>query len=139
MRCAQQRRYIAAAFTLVELLVVLLIIGLLTALSLPALKGLGQSNTMASATRQLIDDLALARHRAIVGRTTVHVVFVPPELIYRDFIGPAPVNVRDTKTFLRLRAGACTTYALYVERTVGDQPGQRTDRYLTSWKTLPEG
>jgi prepilin-type N-terminal cleavage/methylation domain-containing protein len=121
-------------FTLIELLVVLLIIGLMTALSIPVLKGIGQSNTMTSATRQLLDDLSLARHKAITGHTTVHVMFVP-EL-------PAPpgfLSSSDTRLYNRLMAGAYTTYALYAERSPGDQPGQPTRRFLTKWRTLPEG
>jgi prepilin-type N-terminal cleavage/methylation domain-containing protein len=123
-----------AGFTLVELLVVLLIIGLLTVISIPALKGIGQSNTMTSATRQMLDDLALARHRAITSRTTVHVIFVPPQNLM-DGMG---LNINDP-VVKRLRFGAYTTYALYAERTAGDQPGQWTGRYLTKWRSLPEG
>jgi hypothetical protein len=32
-----------------------------------------------------------------------------------------------------------TGYAFVTFRSVGDQPGKRTFRYLTDWKTLPEG
>ena len=39
----------------------------------------------------------------------------------------------------RLQFSALTTYALYAERAPGDQPGQRSGRYLTKWRTLPEG
>ena len=122
-------------FTLIELLVVLVIIGLVSAISIPALKGIGQSNTMTSATRQLIDDLAFARHKAMTGRTTVHVVFVPPDL----GAPTVPLNGRDQITYDRLKAGAFTSYAIYAERTPGDQPGQPTRRYLTKWRSLPEG
>src|SRR5947208_16881134 len=67
-----------AAFTLIELLVVMAIIGLLAAIGLPALKGFGKGTGIEGAQRQLLDDLALARLRAISGRTTVYLVFVPP-------------------------------------------------------------
>jgi hypothetical protein len=36
-------------------------------------------------------------------------------------------------------SGPYTSYALYAERTVGDQPGRPQPRYLTSWQSLPEG
>jgi len=122
-------------FSLIELLVVLVIIGIVSAISIPALKGIGQSNTMTSATRQLIDDLAFARHKAMTLRTTVHMVFVP-ELAAASGV---PLTTRDQQAYDRLKAGAYTSYAIYAERTPGDQPGQPTRRYLTKWRSLPEG
>jgi prepilin-type N-terminal cleavage/methylation domain-containing protein len=122
-------------FTLIELLVVLLIIGIATAISIPAMKGIGQSNTMTSATRQLIDDLSFARHKAMTLRTTVHVLFVP-DLPQNS---PTTLTSGDNALYQRLRAGSYTTYAIFAERTPGDQPGQPTRRYLTKWRSLPEG
>src|SRR5262245_61892154 len=125
-------------FTIVELLVVLAIIGLLSIISLPMMKGIGRSNTMVSATRQMLDDLALARHKALTGRTTVHVIFVPPPGSLA-FQGGSMMQLPEWKLRERLQFSAYTTYALYAERAPGDQPGQRSGRYLTKWRTLPEG
>src|ERR1041384_6014921 len=71
----------SSAFTLLEMLTVVVIIGLILAVAVPAIKGMKKSNVIAAADRQLLDDLALARQRAILGRTTVHVVFVPPTIV----------------------------------------------------------
>src|SRR2546427_10316059 len=70
-----------AAFTLIELLVVMAIIGLLAAIGLPALKGFGKGTGMAGAQRQVLDDLALPRLRAISGRTTIYMGVVSPGII----------------------------------------------------------
>ena len=82
-------------FTLIELLIVLAIIGLLTTIALPHLKGLTRSNIMASANEQLLADLASARQRAINGRSVVSVVFMPAVLadqsIY-NFLTPTQQN-----------------------------------------------
>src|SRR6266478_1816561 len=65
------------AFTLVEMLVVISILGLLAALAVPAIKNLGKSNVTVSASRQLLDDVGHARQLAMSQRTTVYMVFVP--------------------------------------------------------------
>jgi type II secretory pathway pseudopilin PulG len=121
-------------------MVVLAIIGLLAAIALPAIKNIRQSNTMVAAGRQLVDDLALARAKAISERTTVHVIFVPPAIGGVPLIAlPFSANARDAKVQKRLITGQFTTYALIAERTVGDQPGRGQARYLTSWRSLPDG
>ncbi len=127
----------ARAFSLIELLVVIGIIAAVSVISVPVIRGLGQSNVVTSGTQQLVDDLMLARHKAMVGRTTVHVVFVPPDLSNQDV--PAGLSNREERLWDRVRGGAFTTYALYVERTLGDQPGKRNDRYITDWRPLPDG
>jgi prepilin-type N-terminal cleavage/methylation domain-containing protein len=65
-------------FSLAELLVVIAIIAVLASIGIPALRGLGESNAIDAATRQMLDDLAYARLRAINDRTTVYMLFVPP-------------------------------------------------------------
>ena len=123
------------AFTLLELLVVISIIGILAAISLPAIKGFGQTNAMSAANRQLLDDLASARVRAIVNRTTIYVVFVPPtiESFFGNLFG------KDLERATNLLSGQFTSYALFARHNVGDQPGKEFPRYLTAWKHLPEG
>ena len=65
------------AFTLVEMLVVIAIIGIVAAISVPALKNFQKADASAAATRQLLDDVARARQFAISQRSTVYMVFVP--------------------------------------------------------------
>jgi prepilin-type N-terminal cleavage/methylation domain-containing protein len=118
------------AFSLTELLIVIAIIGILAAVGLPALRGFGESTAIDAAVRQVQDDLAFARLRAINERTRVFMIFVPPDL-HRPVYGPP---LRTNLTPLRLNG-----YALYATRTVGEQPGAATYRMLTPWRTLPEG
>ncbi|MBU6399023.1 MAG: prepilin-type N-terminal cleavage/methylation domain-containing protein [Verrucomicrobia bacterium] len=124
------------AFTLIELLVVIGIIGILVSIGLPALRGFGQASTVQAANRQMLDDLWLARAVAIKDRTTVYMVFVPPTVAT---LSVNSVQPRQRLLLSNLYRGQFTSYALLAARTVGDQPGQGHFRYLTRWKTLPEG
>jgi hypothetical protein len=121
-----------------ELLVVMGIIALLAVVSLPAIRGISKSNAMAAANRQLLDDIALARQYAISTRSLVYMLFAPP----LDVFSPGEHNLLNllsaTNQQLVLRSQA-TAYALFASRAVGDQPGQQTLRYLTTWRSLPEG
>jgi prepilin-type N-terminal cleavage/methylation domain-containing protein len=124
-----------SAFTLIELLVVLAIIGLLASLALPRIGSMNRSSAMAAASQQLLDDVALARRLAIQNRTTVLMVFLPPQdagnAATFSSLGPEEKNI--------LLRGQLTTYALFSFRQVGDQPGQEHARFLKPWTALPDG
>jgi prepilin-type N-terminal cleavage/methylation domain-containing protein len=127
------------AFTLIELLTVIAIIGLLAAIGLPRISSMTKSNATISATRQLLDDLDLARTRAISGRMNVDVVFIPPSItnFYQPFFTKWSPQERTLAN--NLLGGQFTTYALFATRDVGDQPGRYHPRYLTTWRSLPVG
>jgi type II secretory pathway pseudopilin PulG len=138
---------------LIELLMVIAIIALLAALGVPAIQGLTSSNKSAVATRQLADDLKLARSKAISERTTVYVVFVPTN--FTGLALQAPVDgtsnpprptdadlellARNDRLIEKLLNQKYTSYAFFAERRAGDQPGRPSARYITAWKSLPEG
>jgi len=127
------------AFTLLELLVVISILGILAALSVPVLKSLGKSNVQVSASRQMLDDIGRARQLAISQHTTVYMVFVPPN--FWQF----PGNWWNNLTSQEKAAGTnlldkqCTGYNFVTLRSVGDQPGRGTTNYIGEWKSLPDG
>jgi prepilin-type N-terminal cleavage/methylation domain-containing protein len=150
------------AFTLVELLVVIGLIGLITLMAVPAFKGFGQSNKLTAAQRQLSDDLAFARQTAIKNRTTVYMVFfVHPRSDDSDKFDAGLAQIRQAwlsllgspvsqplaqwalRQFTNVYAGYNASYAFYTEQTVGDQPGVHRQRYLSVsgniWRSLPEG
>ena len=65
------------AFTLIEMLVVISILGILAGLTVPALKSIGKADAGISASRQMLDAVGHARQLAIANHTTVYMVFIP--------------------------------------------------------------
>jgi prepilin-type N-terminal cleavage/methylation domain-containing protein len=128
-----------AAFTIIELMVVIAIIGVLAAISLPAIRGMTKSNAMIAANRQLLDDIAYARQRAIADHTTVYMVFIPPHIVNPAYVPPAGSDPVVMKQYTNLLGAQFTTYSFLSLRSVGEQPGRSTPRYLTGWRSLPNG
>lgn len=123
-----------SAFTLVEMLVVIAIIGILAAITVPTLSNFRRADATLAATRQLLADVEFARQLALSRRTTVYMVFVPP----RFWTNLAP-QWQSTVAATNLIDKQLTGYTFITKRSVGDQPGQESPRYLTPWRTLPEG
>ncbi len=126
-----------SAFTLVEMLMVIAIVGILTAIAVPTVKGLRGADATLATTRQLLDDVARARQLAISQRTTVYMVFCPQNFWTDPGFAALPVSEKTKGTNLFDKQLA--SYAFVTLRSIGDQPGQSTVRYLTSWRSLPEG
>jgi prepilin-type N-terminal cleavage/methylation domain-containing protein len=123
------------AFTLLELMCVIAIIGFIAAMTLPHVVGFGKANSMITASRQLLDDVALARQRAMVNRSTVYMVFLPPQFWNDPYYSGNMAGQQITN----LMEHQYSAYALISLATVGDQPGQHHPQYITDWRILPSG
>jgi prepilin-type N-terminal cleavage/methylation domain-containing protein len=127
------------AFTLIEMLVVLVIIALIAALALPHIRGHTESVAIKAAANQLVSDLSYARQKAISQRSTVAVVFLTDAIFNAAQVNPALATLPDEKKAIdRLQGGVFTHYAVYSFRKAGEQPGRASAGYLTEWKALPE-
>jgi prepilin-type N-terminal cleavage/methylation domain-containing protein len=132
----QPSAFACSAFTLVEMLVVISILGLLAALTLPALKNLGKSNASIGASRQLLDGIGRARQLAIANHTTVFMVFVPANF-WTTVSGSLTPAQQAAAT--NLCDKQLTGYTFIARGAAGDQPGQHAWHYLESWQALPDG
>ena len=137
-RAGQGSRRQAHAFTLAEMLVVIVIIAIMAAISLPRLRGLGEGNAMNAAVRQLRDDVSLARQKAISGRTTVAIIFISPDVLYDINPNDPSYDTQESAQIKRLQGGLYTQYAMFAFRELGEQPGQISPHYIGTWKTLPD-
>jgi prepilin-type N-terminal cleavage/methylation domain-containing protein len=138
-----------SAFTLIELLTVIAIIGILTALLGPVLKNFAKPDVTVAATRQMLDDCARARQLAISQRSTVYMVFVHTNF-WLDPFKLTPGNgwtalqsfaplVASSTVVTQLYAAQWNGYMMVSLRDIGDQPGRSYAKDLVRVKTLPDG
>jgi len=130
---------IVNAFTLVEMLVVISILGLLAALTVPALKNLGKSNAAISASRQMLDGVGRARQLAIANHTTVYMIFVPTNFFVPEQLIWSRLSPVQRAVITNLCDKQLSGYTFVAYGAAGDQPGRHMWHYLDRWQGLPEG
>src|SRR5665213_1048062 len=135
---------VSSAFTLIELLAVITILGIIAGLAVPALKQLGKSNGNIGASQQLLADVGHARQLAMANHTTVYMIFVKTNFWmapnYPNSWSSSPLMTPAEKTVAtNLCDKQLTGYTFVSLRSAGDQPGRITVRYLAPWENLPAG
>lgn len=105
------------AFTLIELMVVVGLIGLIMLFAIPAFQGADRSGRLRTAVFQLNTTFNMVRQLAITKRDYVYVVL--PDDSATLYLSPNQDFVQN----------ALRSYAIYSER----------DGYIGEWRTLPQG
>jgi prepilin-type N-terminal cleavage/methylation domain-containing protein len=108
------------AYTLLELLTVITIMGIIAALAVPTLRGL-KPNAKVAATRELLDAVGRARQLAISQRTTVYMIFLSTNFW-------TSVPAAQLAKVQPLLDKQLVGYAFVTLRSVGDQPGMHHAR-----------
>src|ERR1017187_2563017 len=128
------------AFTLIEMLVVIAILGIMAGVARPVLKNFAKSDATLGASRQLLDGVARARQLAISQRTTVYMVFMPTN--FWVISGSFPANPwwqNLTSAQQTAATNLCdkqlTGYAFIAYGAMGDQPGNHQWHYLAPWQS----
>jgi prepilin-type N-terminal cleavage/methylation domain-containing protein len=117
-----------AAFTLVELLAVIGIMGLLAAVGVPALKGLTGSGGRKQALSQVMGALEIARNTAISTGTNAAVIF-PDNGFTASGVDPAPYKFRSMAV------------VSYFDTTIATNTNSNIpfEKLVSSWIVLPQG
>lgn len=123
-------------FTLIELLVVIAIIGVLAAITVPAIGNMKRADAMTAATRQLLDDVGRARQLAISRHTTVYMIFCPASFYTAPGFTSLPALEQAKGT--NLYDKQLTGYAFVSLRSIGEQPGRASPDYIGPWHVMPE-
>ncbi len=123
------------AFTLLELLMVIAIIGIISGMALKTIGNLAKPKGMSSASRQVLDDLSYARSLALSSRSTVYFVMVPTNVY--TFTNSL-YSLQESNSLMDLIGYQYRGYALLQLRSIGEQPGQQHPHYLTGWRQLPD-
>ena len=128
---------------------VISILAILAALAVPAVKSWGRADSLQSATQQLKDDIHRARQLALSQRTTVYMVFLPASFWENasyngnktafDRLSTDPGLASEFEKAKKLYDKQLNSYTFISLRSVGDQPGRPTPRYLAPWRSLPDG
>jgi len=117
---------------------VIAIMGILAAIALPTVRGM-KPNAKVAATRQLFDAVGRARQLALSQRTTVYMVFLSTNFWKDSSYAYNSWTNSDQIAATGLLDKQLLGYAYVTLRSVGDQPGVRHPRYLSSWRTLAQG
>lgn len=132
-------RRFPAAFTLVELMAVIAIIGLMMLVTIPAIQT-GEGSSLISAARQFSNDLTLARQYGIAKNWRMRVVIATPKTISDSGTSSPALTALQYRGYAIMRQARLSAGWVGAVANEPNLPsGMDRWYYVQDWKTLPAG
>ncbi|MBI5394052.1 MAG: prepilin-type N-terminal cleavage/methylation domain-containing protein [Verrucomicrobia bacterium] len=147
---SQTRRSPRSAFTLIELMAVIGIMGLMMMVAIPAMRNFGSANQISNAGRQVYNAMTAARQYALRENAHVRVVVAYEETVEGNGV-PDHWKWVNCSAYAIMRQPSLSATALFVGARGGSQytarsPAQPNTRYgdrwweyIQPWRPLPKG
>ena len=95
-----------AGFTIIEMMVIIAILGILSAIAIPGFSEFGGRMSLKGATRKIVSDMQYAKARALKDRVTWTMQFYPGSMQYTLLSGTTPFKTVNLSEYNKVLMGS---------------------------------